>query len=540
MSAPTTMSRVTRTSLALVAVCLVGATAQAQPPAPKFTRISTAEFAKDSKKVAALKQAVTAMKAANSATNTTAAYRGSWEYWAATHGYFGAGENSSGMAADFIAAAPSRDFCGSLPPSQRKICLTYFPHVKDNALPNDGITPSVWGMCQHSTQDTQNLHFLTWHRMYLHFFERVLRKNSGDPNFALPYWDYFAERGRGGRGLALTSLVRGTSTGPLFDRFRTPGLNENTTAIPATTASAAGAFAFTDLQNFSGALEDQPHGVMHCATGFSCAAPDMGIVPVAGLDPVFYMHHANIDRLWQCWLTRKAAGQPITLAWAKANLGMDDSWFSQTFTFVDENGASATMAVQDLFQPGVIDSGYDKVTDCVPGAPKPPVAAAAVKPTPVPSMSNAAPVELKGKAVSVPLRPQVGAPAPRTDLRVETGRTLLILENVTIQGHPGILYDIHIHGRKNPAKSAYVATINYFGKLGPGHGAHRREAASAPPTIKRLLYDVTSQLAQLGLSGQNATDIAVRFVPNSGTLQAATVTKDAGTVTVGSIRLETQ
>jgi hypothetical protein len=26
--------------------------------------------------------------------------------------------------------------------------------------------------------------------MYLYFFERVLRKASGDPDFALPYWDY--------------------------------------------------------------------------------------------------------------------------------------------------------------------------------------------------------------------------------------------------------------------------------------------------------------------------------------------------------------
>ena len=26
--------------------------------------------------------------------------------------------------------------------------------------------------------------------MYLYFFERIVRAASGDPNFALPYWDY--------------------------------------------------------------------------------------------------------------------------------------------------------------------------------------------------------------------------------------------------------------------------------------------------------------------------------------------------------------
>ena len=62
----------------------------------------------------------------------------------------------------------------------------------------------------------------------------------------------------------------------------------------------------------------------------------MGIVPVAGADPVFYMHHANIDRLWQCWIKKKRGTKAINLAWAKANLGMDSSWFDQSYSFVDE------------------------------------------------------------------------------------------------------------------------------------------------------------------------------------------------------------
>jgi hypothetical protein len=32
--------------------------------------------------------------------------------------------------------------------------------------------------------------FLSWHRMYIYFFERILRAASGDPNLALPYWNY--------------------------------------------------------------------------------------------------------------------------------------------------------------------------------------------------------------------------------------------------------------------------------------------------------------------------------------------------------------
>ena len=512
----------------------IGGAAQAQAPG-KFTRVSAKEFAKDPQKVAALRKAVTAMRAASTATPTTPAYRGSLEYWSATHGYFGQGENASGTAADFKAGAPVR--CGVLSGSQKQDCLRYYNHVKDFPVPNDGITSGVWGTCQHS-DDTDNLHFLTWHRMYLHFFERVMRKHSGDPNLALPYWEYSAEKGPGGRGIALPALVRGTATGPMFDEFRTPGLNTNATAIPANMGSAVQAFKQTDLTNFSLQLEQQPHGLMHCGTGFSCRAPDMGIVPVAGLDPVFYMHHANIDRLWQCWLLRQSGGQAITLAWAKANLGMDDAWFSKTFNFVDENGAAVTMSVQELFQPGVIDSQYDKQTDCVPARA---VRQAAAAPQAVPSMSSSSAVQLKDKPVSVPLKPTAPDPAAKAEgLRAQPGRTVLIIENITIQGQPAALYDIYVHSRRTPSKAAYVATINYFGVLGPRHGGHGQEAATAPRTIKRLVYDVTDELAQLGLSGQNASDIAVRFTPNSGTLQPAAAAPNAGTVTVGSVRLQTQ
>src|SRR5262245_48779071 len=37
-----------------------------------------------------------------------------------------------------------------------------------------------------------NWWFLPWHRGYLGWFERVCRELSGDPDFALPYWDWTA------------------------------------------------------------------------------------------------------------------------------------------------------------------------------------------------------------------------------------------------------------------------------------------------------------------------------------------------------------
>ena len=56
-------------------------------------------------------------------------------------------------------------------------------HGTDDAVP-DGAS-DVWNTCQHG-----NFFFLSWHRMYLCFFERILRASSGEADFALPYWNY--------------------------------------------------------------------------------------------------------------------------------------------------------------------------------------------------------------------------------------------------------------------------------------------------------------------------------------------------------------
>src|SRR5437899_3777698 len=42
-----------------------------------------------------------------------------------------------------------------------------------------------WETCQHGS-----FFFLSWHRMYLYYLERILRAASGDPYLSLPYWNY--------------------------------------------------------------------------------------------------------------------------------------------------------------------------------------------------------------------------------------------------------------------------------------------------------------------------------------------------------------
>ncbi|SJM91921.1 conserved exported hypothetical protein [Crenothrix polyspora] len=493
-----------------------------------FVRISASDFVKDPVKVAALQKAVVAMRTNDAATNTSPKYRASWQYWANTHGYLGAGPNAAGTVANYVPQQTAR-FCSGNP-----VCTSYYQHLIDTPLPADGFTTNVWGTCQHG-----NLNFLPWHRMYLHFFERVLRKQSGTADFSLPYWDYFSERGADGQGIALPKLVRGQSAGAAVDQFRTPGLNEHTVAIDERTGSAAQAFKFTNFTRFSNQLEQQPHGAMHCGTGSSCRAPDIGLVPLAGLDPVFYMHHANIDRLWQCWLNREAHNQTIDLAWAKANLGMPDSWYQTSYKFVDENGNVVSMKIADVFTPGVIDTHYDKETNCVTSLPSPQLPAVkAIAPMKLIPMSNTKATVLKGNAVTIPLQASSDTHpfsiSPGV-MGVKKGNAQLIIENVDVQGDPEVTYNIYISSKRDPKRTVYIATLNYFGILEPTHSEHSQPNANAPGNVGTLTYDVQEELSELGLT--STADVEVRFVPSNFVTEAVKAHTTEGSVTVGKVHL---
>jgi tyrosinase len=60
-------------------------------------------------------------------------------------------------------------------------------------------------------------------------------------------------------------------------------------------ANTPTALAQTDFTNFWHSLE-AIHDSVHVWVGGSMSA-----IPTAPADPIFWMHHANIDRLWSVW-----------------------------------------------------------------------------------------------------------------------------------------------------------------------------------------------------------------------------------------------
>ena len=176
-----------------------------------------------------------------------------------------------------------------------------------------------WNQCQHQTW-----YFLPWHRGYLAYFEQIVAaavvKAGGPPNWALPYWNYSAPDPSA--RLLPDAFVKPTlpdgSDNPLFVPGRNSNTNDfhiddDTVSLECLTHSPFQGYEyawrrawlrwsetrFTHHGGPSGRLEDVPHNVMHDAIGGIMGNPD-----TAALDPIFWLHHSNIDRLWEVWTHR--------------------------------------------------------------------------------------------------------------------------------------------------------------------------------------------------------------------------------------------
>ena len=188
-------------------------------------------------------------------------------------------------------------------------------------------TPAMtaWNSCTHGS----NL-FWSWHRMYLYWFERIVRKMSGDTCWTLPFWNWSAETQR-----QLPSMFRDT-TSELYTVNRNPAMNDGTGSLPVGDVGYDAAFALSSFDTTSSVLQGTPHGAVHVDVGGW-----MGAVPTAAQDPLFYLHHCNVDRLWNLWLAQQGG---------RADPLDDAAWKTTAFTFFDENAKPVTMTSCDVLR----------------------------------------------------------------------------------------------------------------------------------------------------------------------------------------------
>lgn len=190
-------------------------------------------------------------------------------------------------------------------------------------------TSLLWGWKTCTHRSGSELHFLIWHRLYIAHFEAIVRQISGKADFALPYWDYVDSRYRD-----MPAAFR-DKTSNLYTEARLASLNKGKPIEKFMNSKLDVTDLFEErvYANFNSTIDTAPHGAMHnyIGAGYS-SKPNMwneiyqnkqhpGLmaeVDSAGFDPIFWMHHSNIDYLWQQWESSPRGARPTLSELQKA------------------------------------------------------------------------------------------------------------------------------------------------------------------------------------------------------------------------------
>lgn len=202
-------------------------------------------------------------------------------------------------------------------------------------LPSSADQQLYWEQCQHGSW-----YFLPWHRGYIWSIEAILREaivdQDGPDDWAMPYWDYSDASEPQARVLppafSRPDMPDG-SPNALFvsERFgrgstpiRIPSRDVSLQALASTRFTAQGQFrgfgggktGFSNSGRDGGTLESLPHNPVHVDIGGQNQnGPGLMSDPAtAALDPIFWAHHANIDRLWSVW-NKQGRSNPTDAAW---------------------------------------------------------------------------------------------------------------------------------------------------------------------------------------------------------------------------------
>lgn len=148
--------------------------------------------------------------------------------------------------------------------------------------------------------------FLAWHRMQMIHFERIVAKVSGHDAFAMPYWNW------GDDHIPPMFFVKSS---PFYHKNRTAGPDSRISDYIGLSVKVgnrdadflgrpADSFDYffgapnhgDPLDNYMGSAEQYGHNMVHLFVG-----GDMVDLDTSPIDPLFWFHHSNVDRVWAQW-----------------------------------------------------------------------------------------------------------------------------------------------------------------------------------------------------------------------------------------------
>ncbi|KAF3636190.1 Polyphenol oxidase B, chloroplastic [Capsicum annuum] len=377
--------------------------------------------------------------------------------------------------------------------------------------------------------------FFPFHRWYLYFYERILGSLIDDPTFALPYWNWDHPKGMrfppmfDRQGTALyderrnQQIHNGTvlDLGSFGDKVQTTQLQlmannltlmyrQMVTNAPCPLLFFGAPYVLGNNVEAPGTIEIIPHGPVHVWTGTAAGSTlpgggrshgeDMGNFYSAGLDPVFYCHHSNVDRMWSEW---KSIGGKRT------DLTQKD-WLNSEFFFYDENKNPFRVKVRDCLDTKKM--GYDYAPMPTPWRnfkPKRKTTDGKVNIGSLPPASKVFPLTKLDKPISF----SINRPASsRTQQAKNEQEEMLTLFNIKFDNRQHIRFDVFLNVDKN-VNADELDKTEFAGSYTSLPHVHGPNQTNHIATVVFQLA-ITELLEDIGLEDENT--IAVTLVPRKG------------------------
>jgi len=243
--------------------------------------------------------------------------------------------------------------------------------------------PTYWNQCQHQTW-----YFWPWHRAYLWTFEEIVGAAivslGGPADWGLPYWNYSDAKIPDATMIPkefTDQTMPDGSPNPLFVQARfgqsvpaqdaaldrsiifSTYVGDDVNSVPPGVGGPS--TPFSNSGENSGLVEDFPHNLVHVDVGGQGGSVGFGLMSnpqTAAIDPIFWVHHSNIDRLWEVWLNRDKTHN------ANPN---DPNWLGgptdRSFKLYDAQGNDRPSNPQDVLSTQTLGYVYDDISDPLPG-----------------------------------------------------------------------------------------------------------------------------------------------------------------------------
>lgn len=391
-----------------------------------------------------------------------------------------------------------------------------------------GIGDRDWNACQH-----RGWFFLPWHRMYLHHFEKIVREAvvaaGGPSDWALPFWDYDPSDPE---TLVLPPAFRATTMpsgdpNPLFVQRRASAINGGsplpagdvgTTGWPdvftadsvATPTFGGPKTGWTHNGPAFGALELEPHGLVHVDVGGTDGNPNTGgfmsFFELAGRDPIFWLHHANVDRLWEVWRNEAGHANPPDAGWLDASYSFGSGAVQTTLAVsgvLDTTAAPLLYRYQDVPVPsGTEATGLEAAV--AEGKP-PELVGASEAPVPLSGTATTISVAAGDERARSVMKESLEATAER--------RVFLTLENVTATDLGAGSYTVYVNApetESTPPEENQAGKVSTFGLMEASRtdDVHGGSGATYSFEITDLVRGLEAQ------SRWDPDDLTVTIVPS--------------------------